>query len=77
MAHAHVERLHHGVSESLQTSSAHLELIADMKRLNSLFCSTAHAALEAAALDTRRSAEARADDRALGHPLPGRAHPTG
>lgn len=77
MAHAHVERLHHGVSESLQTSSAHLELIADMKRLNSLFCSTAHAALEAAAFDTRRSAEARTDDRALDHPLPGRAHPTG
>ncbi len=46
MAHAHVQRLHHGVVESLETSSVHLELIADMKRLNSLFCSTAYAALE-------------------------------
>jgi phosphate:Na+ symporter len=46
MAHAHVHRLHHNVVQSIETSSLHLELIADMKRLNSLFCSSAYAALE-------------------------------
>lgn len=45
LAHAHVQRLHQRVAESLQTSGAHLELIADMKRLNSLFCGTAYAVL--------------------------------
>ena len=46
MAHAHVHRLHHNVVQSIETSSLHLELIADMKRLNSLFCGSAYAALE-------------------------------
>lgn len=46
MAHAHVYRLHHQIVQSIETSSLHLELIADMKRLNSLFCSSAYAALE-------------------------------
>ena len=47
MAHAHVGRLHHQVVESIETSSLHLELIGDMKRLNSLFCSSAYVVLEA------------------------------
>ena len=34
---------------SIETSALHLELIADMKRLNSLFCSSAYAQLEALA----------------------------
>ncbi len=46
LSHAHVDRLHEKVLDSLETSSAHLELIADMRRLNSLFCSTAYAVLE-------------------------------
>lgn len=56
LAHAHVHRLHHRVMESIDTSATHLELIADMKRLNSLFCSPAYAAIEAASVtqaDTR------------------------
>ena len=47
LAHAHVGRLHHQVVESIETSSLHLELIGDMKRLNSLFCSSAYVVLEA------------------------------
>lgn len=43
--HAHVSRLQHKVVQSLETSSLHLELIADMKRLNSLFCGSAYAVL--------------------------------
>ncbi|NWB88670.1 Na/Pi cotransporter family protein [Pseudomonas gingeri] len=48
LAHAHVSRLQRGVVQSLETSSLHLELIADMKRLNSLFCGSAYAVLETA-----------------------------
>jgi phosphate:Na+ symporter len=47
-AHAHVERLHHQVVQSIETSSLHLGLLADMKRLNSLFCSIAYAVIEQA-----------------------------
>ena len=45
MTHAHVERLRNNIARSLQTSALHLELIDDMKRLNSLFCSSAYAPL--------------------------------
>ncbi|MCU5784757.1 putative Na+/Pi symporter [Alcanivorax balearicus MACL04] len=38
LAHAHLERLRHQVVQSLETSSLHLDLLGDMKRLNSLFC---------------------------------------
>ncbi|MBX8539303.1 Na/Pi cotransporter family protein [Pseudomonas cichorii] len=48
LAHAHVSRLQRKVVQSIETSSLHLELIADMKRLNSLFCSSAYAVLGAA-----------------------------
>ncbi|MDT4881589.1 hypothetical protein FQZ97_1174600 [compost metagenome] len=46
LAHAHVGRLHHHVVQSIETSSLHLELIGDMKRLNSLFCASAYVVLE-------------------------------
>ncbi|WP_372873986.1 Na/Pi cotransporter family protein [Pseudomonas sp.] len=46
LAHAHVGRLHRQVVQSIETSSLHLELIGDMKRLNSLFCSSAYVVLE-------------------------------
>ncbi|QLC72970.1 Na/Pi cotransporter family protein [Pseudomonas sp. LPB0260] len=47
LAHAHVGRLHRQVVQSIETSALHLELIGDMKRLNSLFCSSAYVVLEA------------------------------
>ena len=46
LAHAHVSRLQRKIVQSMETSSLHLELIADMKRLNSLFCSSAYVVLE-------------------------------
>ena len=46
LAHAHVSRLQRKVVQSIETSSLHLELIADMKRLNSMFCSSAYVVLE-------------------------------
>jgi len=48
LAHAHVSRLQRKIVQSLETSSLHLELIADMKRLNSLFCGSAYVVLETA-----------------------------
>ncbi|SQF93701.1 Na/Pi cotransporter II-like protein [Paucimonas lemoignei] len=48
LAHAHVSRLQRKVVQSIETSSLHLELISDMKRLNSLFCSSAYVVLETA-----------------------------
>ncbi|WP_252272107.1 Na/Pi cotransporter family protein [Pseudomonas subflava] len=46
LAHAHVDRLGQQVVQSIETSALHLELIADMKRLNSLFCGGAYRVLE-------------------------------
>jgi phosphate:Na+ symporter len=46
LAHAHVSRLQRKVVQSIETSALHLELIADMKRLNSLFCGSAYVVLE-------------------------------
>lgn len=45
-SHAHVERLHQQNVLSIETSSLHMGLLGDMKRLNSLFCSTAYHVLE-------------------------------
>jgi phosphate:Na+ symporter len=45
-AHAHVDRLHQQNVQSLETSSLHLGLLGDMKRVNSLFCSVAYNTLE-------------------------------
>lgn len=61
LAHAHVHRLHHRVMESIDTSATHLELIADMKRLNSLFCSPAYAAIEADSSPQASKRDARAE----------------
>ncbi|GKX59016.1 Na/Pi cotransporter family protein [Leminorella grimontii] len=43
---AHVERLHQNNLQSMETSSLHMGLLADMKRLNSLFCAVAYYVLE-------------------------------
>jgi phosphate:Na+ symporter len=48
LAHAHVSRLQRKIVQSIETSSLHLELIADMRRLNSLFCGSAYVVLETA-----------------------------
>ena len=45
-SHEHVERLHQKNVQSIETSSLHLGLLGDMKRLNSLFCAVAYSVLE-------------------------------
>lgn len=47
LTHAHVDRLGDKGVASLHSSGVHLELLADLKRLNSLFCATAYPVLEA------------------------------
>lgn len=45
-SYTHVERLHQQNVQSIETSSLHLGLLGDMKRLNSLFCAVAYGVLE-------------------------------
>ena len=47
-SHAHVDRLHQHNVQSIETSSLHLGLLGDMKRLNSLFCAVAYSVLDQA-----------------------------
>ncbi|MEQ5837940.1 Na/Pi cotransporter family protein [Paraburkholderia acidicola] len=46
-AYAHLGRLAGQTVQSIDTSALHLDLISDMKRMNSLFCSTAYPVLDA------------------------------
>ncbi|WP_433706570.1 Na/Pi cotransporter family protein [Paraburkholderia sacchari] len=54
-SYKHLDRLAGQTVRSIETSSLHLDLISNMKRLNSLFCSTAYPVLDAAGAlhDTR------------------------
>jgi phosphate:Na+ symporter len=54
-AYAHLDRLAGQSARSIETSALHLDIISDLKRLNSLFCSTAYPVLDAAGAlrDTR------------------------
>jgi len=47
-AYTHLDRLAGQTARSIETSALHLDVINDMKRLNSLFCSTAYPVLDAA-----------------------------
>jgi phosphate:Na+ symporter len=49
-AKTHFIRLAGDTRQSIETSSLHLDLISDMKRLHSLFCSTAYPVLDAAGM---------------------------
>jgi len=42
---AHIERLHEGLRESIDTSSIHLDVLASLKRANSLIAGIAYAVL--------------------------------
>jgi len=47
-AYTHLDRLAGQTARSIETSALHLDVINDLKRLNSLFCSTAYPVLDAA-----------------------------
>ncbi|HEY8369111.1 MAG TPA: Na/Pi cotransporter family protein [Thermodesulfobacteriota bacterium] len=48
---AHVDRLHRGLRESIETSSIHLDLLSNLERINSHVTNVAYTILEAAASD--------------------------
>ena len=45
---SHLNRLSGNTLQSIETSSLHLDIISDMRRINSFFCSTAYPVLEQA-----------------------------
>ncbi|MET0335757.1 MAG: PhoU domain-containing protein, partial [Rhizobacter sp.] len=59
-AAAHITRLQDNTAQSIETSSLHLDLISDLKRINSHICSIAYPILESAgALSKTRIRESR------------------
>lgn len=52
-ARSHLQRVAVQTAESIETSSLHLDVISELKRLNSLFCATAYPVLEQAGLMNR------------------------
>ena len=47
-AERHFERLREGLSQSIETTSLHLDILRDLKRIHSHICSVAYPILEAA-----------------------------
>jgi phosphate:Na+ symporter len=72
-ADRHFERLREGRPESLETTSLHLDILSDLKRIHSHICSVAYPVLEAAgelpALESARG-DTVTDELALGPKLP-------
>src|SRR3954449_10055710 len=67
----HLDRLREGRPETIETTSLHLDVLRDLRRIHSHICSVAYPVLDAAGeLAAYRSAEA--DPAALSAPLPGR-----
>ena len=59
-AASHIARLRENTAPSIETSSLHLDLISDLKRINSHICSIAYPILESAgALTSTRLREPR------------------
>lgn len=68
-AATHLERLSEQTVQSMETSSLHIDLISDLKRINSLICSLAYPVLDAAAAGaaaTRPAADAMSQADAAG-----------
>src|SRR5437868_15436788 len=56
----HLDRLREGRPESVETTSLHLDVLRDLRRIHSHICSVAYPVLDAAGeLPVRRSAESR------------------
>jgi phosphate:Na+ symporter len=76
-AESHLQRLAWNTPESIETSSLHLDLISEMKRINSHLCSVAYPILEDAGVLSRSRvlAETTAADAAPTEPSRGDAAP--
>jgi phosphate:Na+ symporter len=60
-AERHFERLREGLSQSIETTSLHLDILRDLKRIHSNICSVAYPVLEAAG-ETEASAQVEESD---------------
>jgi phosphate:Na+ symporter len=73
-ADRHFERLREGRPESLETTSLHLDILADLKRIHSHICSVAYPVLEAAgelpALETSTRGDQATDNLGMQPKLP-------
>jgi phosphate:Na+ symporter len=63
----HFERLREGRPESIQTSSLHLDILRDLKRIHSHICSVAYPVLEAAGVPVRETAASETASDALAY----------
>src|SRR6202030_1407178 len=71
-ADSHLARLREGRPESIETSSLHLDVLRDLKRIHSHICSVAYPVLEAAGeLQPNRLKESESADTAGAAALPG------
>lgn len=71
-ASQHLDRLSDHSVQSIETSSLHLDIISDMRRINSFFCSTAYPILEQAGQlrKSRLKSAAKAGEATAGGPYP-------
>jgi phosphate:Na+ symporter len=74
-ADSHLQRLSGNSPRSIETSSLHLDLLSDFKRVNSLFCSIAYPILESAGVLSRSRLVGLSADPALGIQDSGTARP--
>jgi phosphate:Na+ symporter len=68
-AERHLDRLRQGLPETLETTSLHLDVLRDLKRIHSHICSVAYPVLEAAG-ETVAAETVEGDPVALGLPSP-------
>ncbi len=67
----HLDRLREGRPETIETTSLHLDVLRDLRRIHSHICSVAYPVLDAAGeLSTARSSEVQAATNAETQPLP-------
>lgn len=77
-SHSHLRRVATQTVASIDTSSLHLDVISDLKRLNSLFCATAYPVLEeAGVLGHTRLIEPTVGEPGSGEPASGPARTQG
>jgi len=71
----HLQRLSGNTPQSIETSSLHLDLLSDFKRVNSLFCSVAYPILEAAGVLSKTRVLPAAAGNGVAQPAPGNGAP--
>lgn len=71
----HLQRLSGNTPQSIETSSLHLDLLSDFKRVNSLFCSVAYPILESAGVLSKTRVMPASAANGAGRPAPDEGAP--